>query len=105
MTTQHPDTTKPGLTEHVVPTKKQITASLLAKGLADKAQWKSLINEAHATWPKVSTAELAAVAGNIHALAGLVQLHHRLSREESDSQVKAFFAAHLSRGDTTAQTS
>lgn len=103
MNTQHPDTSKPDVIASAVQTRKQATASLLAKGLADKAQWKTLIGEAHNTWPQVSAAELAASEGNIHALAGLVQLRHRVSRELSDQQVTAFFAAHLSPEHTAAQ--
>lgn len=105
MTTQHPDTMKAAPAVQTIPTKKQATASLLAKGLAGKMQWKTLIGEAHATWPQVSAAELAASEGNIHALAGLVQLRHRISREESDQQVKAFFGAHLPQHDMTAYRS
>lgn len=105
MTTQHPDTTQPSAAARATQTNKQTTANLLAKGLAGKAQWKTLIDEAHATWPQVSAAELAASEGNIHVLGGLVQLRQRVSREDSDSQVKAFFAAHLSPDHTAAHTS
>lgn len=107
MTTQYPDAPKhatPAVASQVLQTKKQTTAGLLASGLARKLLWKTLIDEAHATWPQVSSADLTAVEGNIHTLAGLVQLRHRLSREESDQQVKAFFAAHLPASNATAHT-
>jgi hypothetical protein len=75
-------------------TRKQVTASLLAEGIAAKARWKTLVAPARTTWPKLSVEELRPVHGDIHRLAGLVQLRCQLSREESDRQVKAFFAQH-----------
>jgi hypothetical protein len=76
------------------PSKKQSTASLFAAERAMKLKWKSLIGAAHAVWNRISPEELAKVQGSIPTLAGLVQLRHQLSREESDAQVKAFFATH-----------
>ncbi len=76
-------------------TKKQSTASRFAAEHAMKVKWKSLIGAAHAVWNRISPEELAKVQGNIPALAGLVQLRHQLSRQESDAQVKAFFATHF----------
>jgi hypothetical protein len=75
-------------------TTKQIRASALVDGRAVKAKWKTLIPEALALWPRVHAEELANVKGNFHVLAGLVQLRHQLSREESDQQVRAFFDKH-----------
>lgn len=75
-------------------TNKQIKVSALADGLAVRAKWKTLIAQAKATWPEVHAEELATVRGNFHALAGLVQLRHRLSREAADQQVRAFFDQH-----------
>lgn len=76
------------------PTRKQTTASLLSRGLADRQQWKTLVDEAQVIWPMISLAELASTEGNVHSLAGLVQLRQRLTRAEADLAVKAFFAAH-----------
>lgn len=78
-------------------TRKQISASLLADGLALKARWKTLIADAKSVWPKISAEELASAHGDIHRLAGMVQLRCQLSREESDRQVKAFFAKHAAK--------
>lgn len=78
-------------------TRKQISASLLADGLALKARWKTLIADAKSVWPKISTEELASAQGDIHRLAGMVQLRCQLSREESDRQVKAFFEKHAAK--------
>ncbi|AXQ27740.1 hypothetical protein D0B54_03220 [Solimonas sp. K1W22B-7] len=76
------------------PSRGQLKASALAEALAVKKKWKTLIVEARTTWPKLHLEELATVGGNFHVLAGLVQLRHRYSREESDRQVKEFFARH-----------
>lgn len=78
-------------------TRKQISASLLADGLALKARWKTLIADAKSVWPKISAEELASAHGDIHRLAGMVQLRCHLSREESDRQVKAFFDKHAAK--------
>lgn len=75
-------------------TKNQIKASVLADGIAAKAKWKSLVAEARTIWPKLQPEELTPVGGNFHVLAGLVQLRYRVSREESDRQVKEFFDKH-----------
>lgn len=77
-------------------TNKQVRVSALAEGLAVKAKWKTLIAEAKTVWPKVPPEELATVGGNFHVLAGLVQLRYRVSREESDRQVREFFDKHYS---------
>jgi hypothetical protein len=77
-----------------VRTRKQAAASLLAEGIATKARWKALVAPARTAWPKLSVDELKTVHGDVHRLAGLVQLRCQLSREESDRQVKAFFAQH-----------
>lgn len=104
MTTQHPEVSKTSVAAAPLLTKKQVAAGLLAKERASKIQWKSLIAEAQATWPQVSTAELMMAEGNVHALAGLVQLRQRVSRADSDQQVKAFFAAQPAPDDATPQT-
>lgn len=76
--------------------RKQTMAALLAQGMATKLRWKKLVADARLTWPAVSTDELARVQGDVSTLAGIVQLRCRLSREESDRQVKAFFDRHAS---------
>lgn len=88
------ETPKPTGITPAFPSRGQLRASALAESLAIKKKWKSLIAEALATWPKLHAVELATVGGNFHILAGLVQLRHRFSREESDRQVKEFFARH-----------
>ncbi|GEM_PF-2334807 len=75
-------------------TKKQITAAVIADGVAAKARWKTLMAEATIVWEKVPPEELATVDGNFHKLAGLVQLRYHISREESDRKVREFFDKH-----------
>ncbi len=75
-------------------TNNQIRASATADSFALKVKWKTLLASAHALWPKVPAEELAGVDGNIHKLAGLVQLRYRLDREESNRQVQEFFDQH-----------
>lgn len=78
---------------------KQIRATAIADGLAAKRKWKTLIAEAQATWEKISPEELAEVNGSFHRLAGLVQLRQRISRVESDQQVRAFLDKHYAVAD------
>ena len=73
---------------------KQIRANVIADGLAAKQKWKTLIAEAKATWERISPEELAEVNGSFHRLAGLVQLRQKISRVESDQQVRAFLDKH-----------
>lgn len=75
-------------------TKSQIRAAAVADGVAVKAKWKQVIDDAKSTWPKIAVEELAPVAGNFHRLAGLVQLRHQTRRAEADRQAKAFFEKH-----------
>lgn len=72
--------------------KKQLQSAALAAELASKANWKRMLPQAKATWPAVPGEELAKMEGNIHRLAGAVQLRYHLSRQEADRQVQAFFA-------------
>ncbi len=71
---------------------RQSRASALIDALAVRSNWQTLIAEARALWPAVHAEEMAKVMGDFHVLAGLVQLRQHLSREESDQQVRAFFA-------------
>lgn len=84
------------------PTKNQLKAAALAEARAVKAQWRTLIADAKATWAKIHPQELASVEGNFHRLAGLVQMRYQVSREESDRQVNAFFDAHRAPAGETA---
>jgi hypothetical protein len=75
-------------------TNRQAKAAAMASEFACKAKWKTLVAEADAQWVEIGSDDLIKVEGNFHKLAGLVQLRCRLSREESDRQVKAFFEKH-----------
>lgn len=77
-------------------TRKQALTTLFAQRVAAKLRWKTLAAEARLTWPAVSAEELARVQGDVPTLSGIVQLRCRLSREETDRQVKAFFEKHAS---------
>ena len=94
-----PPEPEPGATSPAIKrprTRSQIRATAIADGLAAKAKWKTLIGEARAVWEKVSSEELAKVDGDFHRLAGLIQLRHQISREESDRQARDFFDRHYS---------
>lgn len=77
------------------PTKSQLRAAALLEARTIKARWQKLIGEAQAVWSKLHAQELAKVDGNFHVLAGLVQMRYRITREETDRQVQAFFDQHL----------
>ena len=74
--------------------KRQIKAAALANERLTRQRWKSLLPDARALWSKVPAEDLARVNGNIHALAGLVQLRYRTNREDADRQVLKFFQDH-----------
>ena len=88
------ETPRPAGNTPAFPSRGKLKASALAESLAIRKKWKSLIAEALATWPRLHAEELASVGGDFHILAGLVQLRQRISREESDRQVKEFLARH-----------
>lgn len=71
-------------------TRKQIQSAEMAEQSDVRARWKTMLPDARTTWPKVPAEELLLVRGNIHKLAGMVQLRYRVSREEADQQVKTF---------------
>lgn len=77
------------------PTKSQLRALANAEAQARLDKWKTLITVANATWNKLHAAELTRSKGDIHALAGLVQMHYRVSRQEADRQVSSFFGEHM----------
>ena len=74
--------------------KRQIKATALADERQTKQRWKGLLPDAKALWTKVPPEDLARVNGNIHTLAGLVQLRYHTNREDADRQVQRFFLEH-----------
>ncbi|MGQ0700039.1 MAG: hypothetical protein ACT4PZ_17565 [Panacagrimonas sp.] len=81
-------------TPYVARTRKQVQAAEMADQAAVLARWKGLLPDAGTTWPKVPQEELLLVRGNVHKLAGVVQLRYKLSRQDADSQVKSFMESH-----------
>lgn len=84
------------------PTKSQLRAQAEAEARAHVAKWKTLASEAQATWRALDPAALARTEGNVHVLAGQVQLRYQISREEADRQVKAFFDKYMPAKPITA---
>lgn len=82
----------PSRTPPVLRTRKQIQTAAMADQSAQRLKWKAMVPAAHSTWSKLETQELAQLQGNVHRLAGLIQLRYRTSREEADQQVAAFLA-------------
>ncbi|HZR33842.1 MAG TPA: hypothetical protein VFA75_00600 [Nevskia sp.] len=82
--------------------KRQIRAATLANERLARLRWKDLLPDAKALWGKVPAEDLARVNGNIHLLAGLVQLRYRTNREDADRQVQQFFLDHPERIGTAA---
>lgn len=78
---------------HVL-SKRQIKAATLANERLTRLRWKELLPDAKARWSKVPAEDLARVNGNVHLLAGLVQLRYHASREDADLQVQQFFQDH-----------
>ncbi len=78
------------------PTKSQLRASAMAEAREYAARWKTLIPAACATWTKFNAVDLRRTEGNVHVLAGMVQMYYRVSRQDADGQVKAFFDKHPS---------
>lgn len=83
-----------GGTPYVARTRKQVQAAEMATQAAILSRWKGLLADAHTTWPKLPSEELAQVRGNLNKLAGMVQLRYQLNREEADLQVKSFMDRH-----------
>lgn len=73
-------------------TRKQIQAAAMAEQAATLARWKRALPRARQTWSRIDPIDLAAVNGNVHRLAGLVQLRYHLSREQADQQAVEFLA-------------
>lgn len=76
----------------VLRTRKQIQAAAISEQAELRANWKRSLPRAQQTWSKIDARELADAQGNLHRLAGLVQLRYRTTREEADRQVAAFVA-------------
>lgn len=74
--------------------RKQLSASILTRDRDIKALWKRLVPEARSVWAKIPVEDLERVRGDFNVLAGQVQLRYRVSREESDRQVREFFDKH-----------
>ena len=75
--------------------KRQIKAAEFANERLVRQRWKGLLANARVFWPKVPADDLAKVNGNIHALAGLVQLRYQINRNDADLQVEQFFLANM----------
>lgn len=72
--------------------KRQIKADALASERAAQLRWKGMLAAARAAFAKVPPEDLAKVNGNLHLLAGLIQLRYHTSREDADQRVQRFFA-------------
>lgn len=79
---------------YVARTRKQIQAAEMADQAAVLSRWKNMLPDARTNWPKVPAEELLLVKGNMHKLAGMVQLRYKLDRLEADLQVKTFMDLH-----------
>lgn len=90
----NPTPSATGGVPYVARTRKQVQAAEMASQAAVLSHWKAMLPDAHTTWPKVPSEELAQVRGNINKLAGMVQLRYKLSREDADLQVKTFLDLH-----------
>lgn len=79
---------------YIARTRKQVQAAEMAEQAAVLTRWKNLLADARTTWPKVPPEELSLVRGNVHKLAGMVQLRYQLTRQDADLQVKTFMDQH-----------
>lgn len=79
---------------YIARTRKQIQAAEMADQAAVLSRWKNMLPDARTNWPRVPAEELLLVKGNVHKLAGMVQLRYQLDRAEADLQVKAFMDLH-----------
>ena len=76
--------------------RKQTQAAEQAREVQIKQLWRNALPLAIATWPRLSPDELRSSGGNVHKLAGLIQLRYQASRVDSDEQVAAFMLANVS---------
>jgi hypothetical protein len=75
--------------------RKQIHAASVAQEAEMLRRWRQALPLAGTTWTRLSPDELRISRGNVHKLAGLIQLRYQTTREESDRQVAAFIAANV----------
>lgn len=73
---------------------KQVKAATIANERLAQKRWKIMLPEARAAWTKVPPEDLTRVNGNIHVLAGLIQLRYHTTRQDADQQVQQFLLAH-----------
>lgn len=73
-------------------TRKYLLAQQLEDRAAQKKLWRTATPLARAAWTKLSPQEIVTSEGNVHRLAGLIQLRYGVDREEADRQVATFLA-------------
>lgn len=57
-----------------------------------KGKWKQQVGGAKLAWGKLTEDEILKSEGRAEKLAGLVQEHYAITRDEADKQVKEFFS-------------
>ena len=75
--------------------RKQTEADVRTREAQLLQLWRKAVPLAAAAWPRLSPDELRASRGNVHRLAGLIQLRYQASRQDSDQQVADFMLAHV----------
>jgi len=65
---------------------------------AIKGMWKQQAGAAKIVWGKLTEDELLKSEGHAEKLAGLVQERYAVTRDDADSQVKAFFDKNTPKG-------
>lgn len=75
--------------------RKQSQAALMAEQAQLRTRWKAALPFAREAWAKLSPEELQQSGGNVHRIAGLIQLRYHLSREDADLQVRTFMDARV----------
>jgi hypothetical protein len=75
--------------------RKQVEAASAAQEAEMLRRWRVALPLAGTTWTRLSPDELRTSRGNVHKLAGLIQLRYQTTREESDRQVAAFIKANV----------
>jgi hypothetical protein len=79
--------------------KRQIKAAEMENEYLMQKRWKLMLPDAKTAWAKVPAEDLAKAKGNVHVLAGLVQLRYHTSREDADQQVRQFLLQHPSAAE------
>jgi hypothetical protein len=75
--------------------RKQLQAEEVARVALIQKRWSAAVPKASTLWSRLSPDELRLSRGNVHKLAGLIQLRYGTTREDSDSQVAAFMKDNL----------